>query len=409
MSPLVAILLVVVGIQAATIVALWLDRTRRARAHEAGEERFRRIAEGVPAMIWTARPDTTLDYLNQRCAEFTGVPMARLIDAGWLDLLHPDDRQPCIDIFSPAIAARQPFVLEYRIRRADGAWRWLLDTGVPWSGPTGEYIGYVGSCIDITERRQAEDRVNESRTALQASHREIRHLAGRLIAAQDAERARVARDLHDDVSQQLAGLSIALSSLKHRLDAARAGADLREDVRAIHQRTADLAQNVRDLSHDLHPTVLRHAGLVAALAAHCAEVERTHGIPVTCRAEGDFACVAPATSLCIYRIAQEALRNVVAHAGASCADVQLARIGDDMELAVADDGRGFDLARALEQGKGLGLASIAERARLAGGSLNVARRPDRGMRVSARVPARAAASNGTAQAVEGEPHELSVS
>ena len=152
----------------------------------------------------------------------------------------------------------------------------------------------------------------------------IQHLAGRLIEAQDAERARIARDLHDDVSQQLAGMSIAFSGLKQRLAEANVSDDLRDDLRALHQRTSTLAQNVRHLSHDLHPTVLRHAGLVAALTAYCTELGRTHGIVSTCRAEGDFASIAPDVALCLYRIAQESLRNVVAHAGARRADVRAA-------------------------------------------------------------------------------------
>ena len=167
--------------------------------------------------------------------------------------------------------------MEYRLRRADGVYRWVLASGVPKYAPDGSYTGYVGCDIDITERRNAEDRIRESRAALEVSHREIQHLAGRLIESQDAERARIARDLHDDVSQQLAGLSIALSSLKHRMDEAQVSEELKADLRALHQRTATLAQNVRHLSHDLHPTVLRHGGLVAALTSYCAELERSHG------------------------------------------------------------------------------------------------------------------------------------
>ena len=166
------------------------------------------------------------------------------------------------------------------MRRADGAYRWVLATGVPMYGPDGSFSGYVGCDIDITERKNAEERTRESRAALEASHREIQHLAGRLIEAQDAERARVARDLHDDVSQQLAGLSIAFSGLKHRMDELQVGEELRADLRALHERTITLAQNVRHLSHDLHPTVLRHAGLVAALTSYCAELERSHGTVV---------------------------------------------------------------------------------------------------------------------------------
>ena len=135
--------------------------------------------------------------------------------------------------------------------------------------------------------------------------------------------------------------------------------------------------------------MLRHAGLVAALTSYCAELERSHGTRLTCSAEGDFASIAPEVALCLYRIAQEALRNVIAHAGASRADVRLLRSGDHAEITIADDGKGFDVARSLERGKGLGLVSIPERVRLAGGTVSFEAEPSKGTRVCARDPANA--------------------
>ena len=265
-----------------------------------------------------------------------------------------------------AFEARLPWSLEYRLRRADGAYRWMLASGVPKYGPDGSFTGYVGCDIDITERRNAEDQIRESQAALEASHREIQQLAGRLIEAQDAERARIARDLHDDVSQQLAGLSIALSGLKRRMD----------------------ELNVSD--------ELQDGSAGASRAHHCTRAERPSPLPrpasdraATCRAGGrtDFLLSPkssdrtaryrsaaqrgtsgpspPEVALCLYRIAQEGLRNVVAHAGASRADVRLLRSGDEVELTVTDNGSGFDVTSSLERGKGLGLVSIAERVRFA--------------------------------------------
>ena len=394
MSLVIGGLLIVVGIQAAAIAALLFQRARRTRAERAlreSEERIRDMVDRSPGMLWTIRPDATpaLDFVNRTCAEFTGLPLEKLREEGWLDAVHPDDRDSLVEAYSREFEARKAFLLEYRLRRADGAYRWLLATGVPKFGRDGSFAGYVGCDIDITERRDAEDRMRESRAALEVSHRENQHLAGRLIEAQDAERARVARDLHDDVSQQLAGLSIALSGFKRRLDEFHVSEELRADLRALHQRTATLAEVVRHLSHDLHPTVLHHAGLVTALTSYCADLERSHGIALTCSAEGDFASIAPEVALSLYRIAQEALGNVVAHAEASRVDVRLRRNGDDVELTIADDGKGFELAGSLKRGKGLGLVSITERARLAGGSVSVVAEPKQGTRVHARIPVRA--------------------
>jgi signal transduction histidine kinase len=231
--------------------------------------------------------------------------------------------------------------------------------------------------------------LRESAISLEVSHREVQHLAGRLIEAQDAERARIARDLHDDVSQQLAGMSIAFSGLKQRMAESAVNEDLQDDVRALHQRTSTLAQNVRHLSHDLHPTVLRHAGLEAALTRYCIELGRNHGTVLTCRAEGDIASIEPEPALCLYRIAQEALRNVIAHAGASRAEVRLVRTDDITEMTVTDNGKGFDVTSSVEQAKGLGLVSISERVRLAGGTVSIVTEVNKGTRVFAQIPVRA--------------------
>jgi PAS domain S-box-containing protein len=393
MTYAVGALLVVVAAQSAAIVGLLVQRSRRSRAERPlreSEERFRLIAERVPVMVWTTRPDTTLDYLNSNCMAFTGLPLEQLLGEGWLNAVHPDDRERCIGIYVPAIEARQPLLMEYRIRRGDGVYRWFLDSGVPKYAPDNSFTGYIGCTIDITERHEAEDRIRDSRAALEVSHREIQHLAGRLIEAQDAERARVARDLHDDVSQQLAGLSIAFSGLRQQLANSTSLDALQEEVQTLQKRAAAVAQSVRHLSHDLHPSVLRHAGLVAALTSHCAELERTHGVTLICSADGDFASMSEEASLCLYRIAQEALRNVIAHAHASRADVQLVRTGDLAEITVRDDGRGFDVTKSIERAKGLGLLSMTERVRLAGGTVSIAAEVGQGTRVAARIPAAAA-------------------
>jgi PAS domain S-box-containing protein len=370
------------------IVGLSVLLTRIARGQRVlreTAERFRFIADRAPVMIWTARPDTSLDYLNTTCAEFTGRTLEQLSDEGWLDSVHPEDLDRCRQTYEPAFEARTPFLMEYRVRHADGSYRWLLAKGVPKYGADGRFAGYIGCDLDITERRTAEDRVRESRAALEQSHREIQHLAGRLIEAQDTERARIARDLHDDVSQQLAGVSIAFSALKQRLGEYRVSEELQQELVDLQQQTLTLARNIRQLSHDLHPTVLRHLGLEKALISYCGELERLHGVVMWCGAEGDLASIAPDAGLCVYRIVQEALRNVVAHAGASRAEVRLFRRDDVAEITITDDGRGFD-ANAPESRQGLGLVSITEQAKLAGGRIRIEAGVNQGTRVHASIP-----------------------
>jgi two-component system sensor histidine kinase UhpB len=208
-----------------------------------------------------------------------------------------------------------------------------------------------------------------------------------MIATQDNERARIARDLHDDTSQQLAGLSIALSSVKRRVGALVDDDHLTEEVAALQKRTVALTANIRNLSHDLHPSVLHYSGLVAALSAYCAELQLQQATRLTFSAHGDFESLDREAALCLYRVAQEALRNVVRHAEARHADVQLLRDGDNAELLIADDGKGFDDVKTRGSGEGMGLLSITERARLAEGTVSIVTELGRGTQVRVRVPA----------------------
>ena len=393
------------AILAAAIAGLLVQRTRRSRTERElreREERLRLIVEETPAMVWTMRPDSTLDFLNRTCMTFSGLPIEKLLDDGWLDSVHPDDRDRCVGIYVPAVEARRPFLAEYRMRHADGSYRWLLATGVPRYAADGSFSGYIGCDVDITERKNAEDRIVASQAALEASHQEVQYLAGRLIGAQEVERARIARDLHDDVSQQLAGVSIAFSGLKQRLGEYHLSAELEQELVELQQQTRRLARNVRQLSHDLHPAVLQHLGLVKGLTSYCGELGRAHGVAITCTAEGDFRNITPDAALCVYRIAQEALRNVIAHAGASGADVKLLQMGDQAQITIADDGRGFDATNRAEKDRGLGLVSISERARIIGGTVSIVSAPNQGTRVQATIPMRARVKLDVGSGMEGQ-------
>ena len=169
MSYVIGVLVLAVTIQGVVIVALLISRARRARVERVlreSEARFRLMADRAPVMIWTARPDTTLDYLNSTCVEFTGLPIEQLLDEGWLAAVHAEDREHCVRIYSPAVATRTPFLMEYRLRRADGSYRWVLDSGVPKYGPDGGFTGYIGCCIDVSERKRAEYELLQQRQEL---------------------------------------------------------------------------------------------------------------------------------------------------------------------------------------------------------------------------------------------------
>jgi PAS domain S-box-containing protein len=378
-------------LQTALIAGLLIQRRNKRVAENSlreSEERFRVMADTAPVMIWRSDSDQQCDFFNKPWLEFRGRSLREEIGDGWTEGVHPEDLDRCLTVYAGAHPGHQSFRMEYRLRRADGRYRWVLDSGVPRLAPDGAFLGYIGSCIDITERRDAEGTLLASEAALRQKHAEIQDLAGRLITAQEAERARIARELHDDVSQQLAAISIAISECRRRPET-QASADLLEALAAIRGQTVGLAEDIRLLSHDIHPSALKHSSLPDALRSHCREFAQQLSIRVAVEADDDLAVSDMETALCLYRIAQEALRNIAKHAHARQVQVTVRQVDDELRLTVTDDGKGFDLATVQQRAGGLGLRSIEERVRLVGGHLSIETAPDQGTRITVwmRTPA----------------------
>ena len=205
--------------------------------------------------------------------------------------------------------------------------------------------------------------------------------AGRLIQAHDDERIRVARRLHDEVSQQLAGLSIAMSGLKRSPQTSR---DTRAELTALQQMTIAIAETIRQLSNELHPTTLQHVGLIMALSTLCRDYAARMACAVTLNSK-EAGDIPPDAALCLYRAAEEGLRNVQAHARASRVAVEVSRTAAALTMTISDDGCGFDTRGARQ--RGLGLMIVAERVQSLGGWLRVEARPEGGTRVRVTLPA----------------------
>ena len=227
----------------------------------------------------------------------------------------------------------------------------------------------AGLLIQARRRRHAERELRSSQEELRRSYERIRDVGGRLLTAQESERARIARELHDDISQQMAVLAIEL-----REPGGSAGAI---------NRVASIAHSVHELSHRLHPSSLRHMGLIGSLRALRQEFARA-GLPVQFAHDGVPDSVPPELSLCLFRVVQETLQNALKYSKASEVAVELNRHNDGLRLSVADNGVGFDVENAW--GKGLGLISIRERVEAAGGTVTVESHPGRGTRFVVDVP-----------------------
>jgi signal transduction histidine kinase len=236
---------------------------------------------------------------------------------------------------------------------------------------------------DITERQKIEEALREREEALSRSNAQIRDLAGRLMTAQDEERRRISRKLCDDINQKVAALSIIASSVKYRLRPE----ELNSQLDKLQMCALDIAGGMRHLSQELHPAVLEHVGLAAALKAYVTEFSRVEKIQIDLTVPDDDAAIDPRIAICLYRVAQECLSTVVKHGGVRRAQVTLSMHDHSLCLHVTDSGLGLDVNLVRKNG-GLGLAVIEERLRFMQGSLSISPQPGGGSKLVATIPLR---------------------
>jgi len=322
---------------------------------EEGESLFRFVADTAPVMIWMAATDKLCIYFNQPWLDFTGRSLEMELGNGWADGVHRDDLLRCLQTYTTSFDRREPFQMTYRLRRFDGEYRWILDHGVPRFSFDGTFAGYIGSCVDITEQKLAEEaRFNMSQ---------------KLIEVQEQERRWLARELHDDVSQRISLLALDLQYLRQNLPASRV--ELRQKLADECTRVSQLASDVDTLSHGLHSSTLQRLGLAAAADLFCRDMATLNKIDVDFHGRKLPKDMSKATELCLFRVLQEALRNAVKHSGSREFAVSLSSSSNQVELTVRDWGSGFEPEAELAGGHGLGIVSMRERVQLIGGELSI--------------------------------------
>jgi PAS domain S-box-containing protein len=469
-------------------------------SHRDSDGLFRLVADSLPLFVWISGPDKRCTYFNKPWLDFTGRPIESEIGDGWTDGVHTADLPQCLDTYTRAFDRREPFMMEYRLRRHDGEYRWVLDNAAPLFDPDGSFAGYIGACFDVTEFRRAEaERMRRKEIELKESQRlagvggwqwdpatdtvvwseelyritgrdpilpavsytehsqlytpeswdrlraavetalhtgapyeldlemvcadgthryvtargeaqrdsagkivrlrgtvqditerkraeeALSSVNGRLIEAQESERARIARDLHDDIGQRLALLMLTLKQVKGLQP--DSSSEAHSSLDALQKQTAEIAADVQALSHQLHPPRLLHLGVAAAMRGFCKELSGQKNVGIDFGHENVPGSVPPDVSLCLFRVLQEALHNGVRHSRARHFDVHLRGTGNAVHLTVRDDGVGFDVDAA-SRGLGLGLTSMKERLKLVGGELVIESQSKRGTTVLARAPVR---------------------
>lgn len=324
---------------------------------------------GTKILAWEGEVEgQRFNYVSEHAVEMLGYPIAAWYEPNFLALhIHVDDLQMVLAAYEKQTRITEHFDLTFRMWASDGRLVWiqnLISLGPESEGATKLH----GFMIDVSERKRAEEALKD--------------LGGRLIAAQEEERRRVARELHDDFNQRLALLSFELEQLGQKL---QGSAPLRQSVQRLQAQAQEIAAEIHRLSYKLHPAKLDHMGLAAAIKSLCAELSDSGKLKVHFHQTGFPAVLGRDITLCVFRIAQEGLRNCAKHSGAEAARVVLTRTRNAVRLVVSDQGCGFNAKTALME-KGLGFVSMKERLHVLGGQMNVYSRPQRGTRIEISVP-----------------------
>ena len=361
---------VVILAQALLIIGLLWQRARKRKAEAVlreSEKRFQMMADTTPALIWMADQEGKVTYLNSKRVEFTG----RDPDSGygdtWTTFIHPDDVDSVVAANSGALVRRESFSKEYRLRRRDGEYRWMFDVASPRVNGDGSFAGFIGSAIDITDQKVAQEA--------------LENVGGRLIQAQEKERSRIARDLHDDICQRLALVSVELAQVNRN----GTPPDTKLRLEEIRQYCSEIAGDVQALSHQLHSSKLEYLGIVAAIKGFCKEFSKQQDVRIAFKDQDVPRHLPKDISLCLFRVTQEALHNALKYSGMRQFAVELSGTADKVQLVVSDEGAGFDV-EAAQRERGLGLVSMQERVHLVQGWFYVQSKPGAGTKVVATVP-----------------------
>ena len=320
--------------------------------------------------IWVRDFGRNEVWATDKWRELLGLAKSEQIDLNaLLQKDHPEDRKTVTETLAKALSGESAYDTEYRVVLPDGRIRWIASRGHVEFDAAGKPALSRGASIDITARKEAEEAAHD--------------LSGRLIQAQEEEQTRLACELHDDLSQSLALLSIELEMFGQSPPAAVG--QISDRMRELSAQVKQLSSEVHRISHELHPAKLEQLGLVAALRGFCKDLAMAHELAIEFADSSLPHEISKDTALSLYRIAQEALHNVVKHSGATAARVQLDMEGGELGLTIADDGVGFN-TEAMRTNGSLGLISMSERARFIHGRLFVESHAGKGTRIKVCVP-----------------------
>ena len=330
------------------------------------EEHFRSLIDAAPVMLWMSGPDARCTFFNKPWLDFIGLSQKEQLEQDWVARVHPEDRERCVNQYLGAFKSRENFTLDYRLLGRDGVYRWLVHNGVPRYGAEGVFLGYIGTRLDLTDRRDAEE--------------QLRALSTQVINAQETERYHIGQELHDDLAQRITALSFRLTGLSRKFNR---NARLAADFDDLQEEAGAICKDILQFSYQLRPATMECLGLPAALRDLCRHATN-HERVVVFASDENLPRLPKDVSVPLHRIAQEAVRNAMAHSGASYIHVELSASPTTVRLSVKDNGCGFVVGSMAKHG--LGLSGMSQRMRNSGGRFTITSRLGRGTCITATMP-----------------------
>jgi len=372
------------------VIVLDITEHRRLQAELAeSEARFRILGDSAPVMLWMSGRDARCTFFNQRWLEFTGRTMAAELGDGWVESVHPEEVQQCMDTYLDAFVHRREFRMEYRMRRADGQYRWILDTGLPRYLPDGDYAGFIGSCIDITDFKEANDALRQLKEQLEERVREAREA----IHTRDEFLSIASHELRTPLTSlvlQLEGLQHVLHEAKGDSLNGRLTGKIDKAVKATGRLTA-LVDSLLDVSRiamgrlELQPEQCDLVGLTRDTVEWASDAARHAGSELSCRVEASGPIAGHWDRARLEQILENLLSNAIKYGAGKPIEVTVGASRERATLAVRDEGIGIseaDLGRIFARferavpsshygGLGLGLYITRQIVEAHGGSIRV--------------------------------------
>jgi PAS domain S-box-containing protein len=333
------------------------------------------IVQTAPDIIFSRQADGARDYISSRFYEYTGSMPGSGVGLAWMEYVHPADNERSLREWMSCVQSGDSYESEYRLRGADGEYRWFRARAVPLRDAGGKILKWYGTCSDIHDSKLLEQSIRDNTSQLEkmvdARTAELRRLSGRLITMQDAERRRMAREIHDGLGQELVASKMIVDGMA--IDA---------PTPAVRQAADDASQiidraivQVRTISHLLHPPLLDEVGLVSALRWYLEGLSKRSGIDTRLEVDPpNLERLKPEMETAIFRIIQEALTNMFRHSGARNGSVKLAAKAGHIVVTVCDDGKGIEerVVQLRPESVGVGIGGMTQRVRELGGSLRLA-------------------------------------